>query len=599
VALVPKIKGQVWVLKTIEDHLFCGSDKGVFLISENKAEQIPGISGTWNFEKLETHPNTILGCSYQGFFTLKNSGKGWSLHSIIKGFDESGGMFLEDNDGKIWFSHWMKGIYRLTLNQNADSITKVEYFGSENGFPTRENNSISKVNGQIVFSTVTGFYTFNNKTNKIEPNQLLNKLFGTPRFSKRILETPNGNLWCYSISEIMVAVRQKDNSYKVDSTSFGTLKNKLISGFDYLGYIDNSNLIAGTEDGFSWLDIKNLHSNNNRIKLTVSKVYSTNERDSLITGYLSGSNNDVIPQFDSKHNSIRFEFVGSEFRGENAIQYSYFLENYDSEWSQYSYVNTKEYTRLAKGTYTFRVKAKNMFDSEIVETEYKFTILPPWYQSSTAYIIYLSLLIAMFFLLIKYISYRSEKGAREMEARKEMEMQEQEKRFKADAKEKEKEIIALKNQKLQYELRHKSQDLASSTMNLIRKNEMLLDINTHLDKIGYEIAEKSEPTQLVKKIRKIQEDIKQNIEHDNNWKKFQENFDLVYENYLKRLGEQFPALTVSDKKLCAYLKMDLSSKEIAPLLNMSFRSVEMSRYRLRKKLNLDREINLTEFLQNF
>ena len=74
---------------------------------------------------------------------------------------------------------------------------------------------------------------------------------------------------------------------------------------------------------------------------------------------------------------------------------------------------------------------------------------------------------------------------------------------------------------------------------------------------------------------------------------------MVYENYLKRLGEQFPALTVSDKKLCAYLKMDLSSKDIAPLLNMSYRSVEMSRYRLRKKLNLDREVNLTEFLQNF
>jgi DNA-binding CsgD family transcriptional regulator len=97
----------------------------------------------------------------------------------------------------------------------------------------------------------------------------------------------------------------------------------------------------------------------------------------------------------------------------------------------------------------------------------------------------------------------------------------------------------------------------------------------------------------------MQDEIRVNIEHDNNWKKFQENFDLVYENYLKRLGEQFPALTVSDKKLCAYLKMDLSSKDIAPLLNMSYRSVEMSRYRLRKKLNLDREVNLTEFLQSF
>ncbi len=97
----------------------------------------------------------------------------------------------------------------------------------------------------------------------------------------------------------------------------------------------------------------------------------------------------------------------------------------------------------------------------------------------------------------------------------------------------------------------------------------------------------------------MQDDIKHNIEHDNNWKRFAENFDLVYENYLMRLSERFPNLTISDKKLCAYLKMDLSSKDIAPLLNMSFRSVEMSRYRLRKKMVLDRDINLSEFLQNF
>ena len=179
-------------------------------------------------------------------------------------------------------------------------------------------------------------------------------------------------------------------------------------------------------------------------------------------------------------------------------------------------------------------------------------------------------------------------------------MKEQEKRFKADAKEKEKEIIALKNQKLQYELRHKSQDLASSTMNLIRKNEILLEINKNLDKISDELSENAaEKPALIKRIKRMQDEIRVNIEHDNNWKKFQENFDLVYENYLKRLGEQFPALTVSDKKLCAYLKMDLSSKDIAPLLNMSYRSVEMSRYRLRKKLDLDREVNLTEFLQSF
>lgn len=97
----------------------------------------------------------------------------------------------------------------------------------------------------------------------------------------------------------------------------------------------------------------------------------------------------------------------------------------------------------------------------------------------------------------------------------------------------------------------------------------------------------------------MRENIDSNIRHDDDWKKFEKNFDIVYDEYLTRLGNTFPELTVSDKKLCAYLKMDLSSKEIAPLMNLTYRSVEMMRYRLRKKLNLSREQNLIEFLQRF
>jgi DNA-binding CsgD family transcriptional regulator len=97
----------------------------------------------------------------------------------------------------------------------------------------------------------------------------------------------------------------------------------------------------------------------------------------------------------------------------------------------------------------------------------------------------------------------------------------------------------------------------------------------------------------------MERNIKQNIEQDKNWKRFEENFDLVYENYLKRLGESYPELNMSDKKICAYIKMDLSSKDMAPLLNMSVRSIETNRYRIRQKLSLGRDVNLSDFLQKF
>ena len=80
---------------------------------------------------------------------------------------------------------------------------------------------------------------------------------------------------------------------------------------------------------------------------------------------------------------------------------------------------------------------------------------------------------------------------------------------------------------------------------------------------------------------------------------FQNTFDSVHHDFFKRLEKEFPELNNKEKLLCAYIQMNLISKEIAPLLNISLRGVEISRYRLRKKLNLEEGENLAEFLQKF
>ena len=150
---------------------------------------------------------------------------------------------------------------------------------------------------------------------------------------------------------------------------------------------------------------------------------------------------------------------------------------------------------------------------------------------------------------------------------------------------------------MQLDFEHKAQDLAASTMNVIRKNEILLEIDKSLSKVAeYMPVDRNKSLKILGRIRA---EIKENIQHDDIWQDFEGNFDIVYNDFLKRLGEKYPNLTINDKKMCTYLKMNLSSKEIAPLLNMTVRSIEMTRYRLRKKLGLSREDNLTEFLQKF
>ena len=142
---------------------------------------------------------------------------------------------------------------------------------------------------------------------------------------------------------------------------------------------------------------------------------------------------------------------------------------------------------------------------------------------------------------------------------------------------------------------HKSRELSNVMLNFVSKNEMLQDLKSDLLKISTAIPEQ-ENVHMKKRLLALSGKIDQNMQHDEDWKKFEQNFDYVNNGFLQKLTDQYPELTYSERKMCVYLKMDLLSKEIASLLNISPRSVETVRYRLRKKFGMERDENLRDFL---
>lgn len=598
--LIKGMEGQVWCLDEIDNTLFCGDDQGAFIVYPNRIERIDGLPGTWSFKQLSQHPDMILGCSYQGLFILKKTAKGWKLSHFLKGkFNESSPMFEEDSDGTIWFSHWQKGLFRLYLNASYDSIRRVDLYSQQKGFPSNRNNTIFRVNNRIVFSSEKGFYLYNQKNDKMEPYQKLNKLFTSPPAYMRLHESKNGDVWCVSGKFLGLARKNSNDSYTMDSLTYRILQPKIIIGFEHFNFIDNNNLILNTEDGFSWINTQKPSPTQNTFKVILNSVIATDDNSPKAEARHVFGNVLVNESFKHNQNSLRFEFNAPEYRNESLVQYSYMLENYDKSWSDFSYENAKEYNQLPRGNYVFKVRARDLLESKEAVLSFSFTILPAWYETNIAFGVYIILIILLVSGLVVFINYSSKKGAVEMEKLKEIELQAQKKIFDEESSAKKREIKELKNQQLQYELRHKSQELASSTMNIIRKNEMLLEIMDNISKTSEDIKKNSDSNVILSRLSRMERNIRQNIENDNNWKRFEENFDLVYENYLKRLGETYPELNVSDKKICAYIKMDLSSKDMAPLLNMSVRSIETNRYRIRQKLGLDREVNLADFLQKF
>lgn len=602
---VKGIKGQVWCLEEIDNTLFCGHDHGLYTISrDNTASRIEGLPGIWKIKECPFSPGDILGCSYAGLFILRKENGQWTPHPI-KGFNESSGTFEASPDGTIWMHHWMKGLFRLTVNEKRDSIETIEYFSKEQGFPTDRNNMTNSFNGRIIFSSEGGYWEYDDSIGRMIPFAALNRLFASPPVAAKIEESPAGDLLFLS-GTMQALARLENGQYAIDSLSLKFLQDKRIPGFDNIRWIDRDRFIINTENGFSLIDTRKLNNNVQRKSenVMIKNIHITAGIDSLVFGTrtpIHAGNDTVMLRLPYKNNSLLFEFASPQFSRENAVMYSWWLENYDSGWSSWSGTSSKEYTGLPYGSYVFHVKARtrDSLSPDMPECSFRFTIMPPWYLSKTAIAIYAVMLAFCVYGMISLVGSYSDRQTAEMKKRKEAEMYEQKIRFEEESKRQEREIVMLRNQTLESDLKHKSQDLATSTMNLIRKNEILIRIKNEIGKVQAEMGDPSNAAKNQKRLQKIQADIRENIGHDDDWQKFEHNFDSVYENYLKRLKRDFPRLTVSDMKLCAYLKMDLSSKDMASMMNMSVRSVEQARYRLRQKLGLDRETNLSEFLQDF
>jgi DNA-binding CsgD family transcriptional regulator len=260
----------------------------------------------------------------------------------------------------------------------------------------------------------------------------------------------------------------------------------------------------------------------------------------------------------------------------------------DDHWSDWTTATTQEFLRLPSGSYTFSVRSLGP-NGQLTETaSFSFIIEQPWYLSTGAFLLYL-ILLASFVLMIRF--YLSRKRYK----KKGEELEKNQQKIIADREKAKKKVIQLENEKLQNKIEHKSSQLASNTMAMMRKNNLLSSIKDEIQQQKDELGDQF-PDPYYNKLIKLIED---GIEDEHEWEIFEQLYNEAHGNFFKRLKEEYPQLTPSDLRLCAYLRMNLSSKEIAPLLNISVRGVEERRYRLRKRLDLSTDQNLTELIMTF
>jgi DNA-binding CsgD family transcriptional regulator len=571
--LVNGTKGQVWSIFEYEGTLFCGHDSGTFIIENDRASSIYASSGTWKFEIVPGQKNVLLQGNYSGISVLEKKNNQWSFKNKISGFDYSSKHFEITNNNDVYISHEYKGVFTFHLDNAFTKASKFKTFKN----PTKgKNASLTKFKNNIYYANKKGIYILDQKTNTFEKDKVLSTVFDNDEFtSGKLIVDDSDKMWLFSKNYINYFTSSKlSDQLKLHSIPISSSLSNSMLGYENITHLSNSTYLIGTTDSYYTINTNDLQFKNNSV--SISKI-AFNKLDQKPFNCSIKE----VGNLNHAENNVTFNYTVPEYNKYIYTEYQYLLEGLQEKWSSWSSKTATYYKNLPPGDYVFKVRAKIANSTPENIATYSFTINKPWYATNFAVIIYLILgFILAIYIHRTYKRYYQQKEGKLIEENNLL--------LEIAALENEQQLMKLKNEQLSSDMNNKNRELAVSTMSLIKKDELLTLIKNDL--------KHSSTGDSPRNIKSVISTITKNITEENSWTVFKEAFDNADTDFLKKIKQIHPSLTPNDLRLCAYLRLNLSSKEIAPLLNISVRSVEIKRYRLRKKMDLDHEQGLVEYI---
>ncbi len=589
---VKNSRGQVWNLSVVNDQLLMGHNDGAFVVSGNEARRLDGTTGFWVFMPLQSiQPSGIMLAGTYNGINFYNYEQGKFVYKGVQSYFESA-RYVAVSNNTAWVAHPYLGLYKVNLGNGVKPSYTV--YNDKKHILSSNRNCIFKIKNGIILSTDKGLFEYDEKTDDFVPCTYLRKLLG-PGSISYLREDEAGNIWFIQNHQLGVVDITGEKPMII---YIPELNQKLLTnGFDFIYPYNSKNVLVAGDRGFYLINYDQYKSITDKTPLLITSVKAINGRDSsLFAGFKDqsaakgGLVNNKAAELPFQWNTLHFEFSSPLYGKQASVEYSFMLEDFDKGWSAWSGKTEKEYTYLPPGTYTFKVKARSHPGDTPLIKAYKFTILPPWYSSGWALFLYTSLLV----LLVAGLYRMQKRKFVSQQRRHEEESKRLQYLHQLEIEKSESEIIKLRNEKLETEIQLKNKELATTTINLVQKGEVLHKIKDEFMRMK-KVSNESENPEDFKKIIRMLEPEK--VKKD--WEQFALHFNQVHDEFLVAIKKEYPALTPNEIKLCAYLRLNISSKEIAHIMNITIKSVELSRYRLRKKLQLPPEVNLFNFLLEF
>ena len=568
---IENTEGTVLSLENIDGTLFCGHTSGTLVVKNNKASFVFKEQGTLMLKKVAK--NLILQGGYDGLHLLEKNNNTWRFRNKVTGFDNSIKSFVISDSHKIIVNLEYKGVFKLTLDDDYQNVIDIQ---KEKSLAKSLHSCLLSYQDKIIFSSKDGVFIYDKNKDVFKRDAIFSQLISENGFiSAELIPTNSNKLWSFSKESIKYLTQGELSSKPVvKSIPISASMPKATYGYENIVYLENQNYLIGTSNGYVAVDL-NKYNDQNNYKIQIYKVNNFDLATSKLQVDLSEKKD-----FSSKDNNFEFFYGVPNYDKTTSIKYQYFINGLNENWSNPSTAKSFLLEEIPYGNYTFKVRA--LVDGQVKSNEasFNFVITKPWYLSNGLLLIF-GLFLAVFVLTFYIVNKKSNQHFKKQQeallakAKKESELREFENKQK---------VIKLKKEKLEYVTETKTRELATSAKNIIKKNDFL-------NKIKAELIN-GDP----KNVSKVIDIIDKNLNNTEDWEMFQEAFNNADKNFIKKVKVKQPTLTPNDIRLCVYLRLNLSSKEIAPLLNISSRSVEVKRYRLRKKMQLSHDANLRKYI---
>ncbi len=593
---LPGTEGPSYGIQEIAGNIYVGHHTGIFQLNNSRAIRISTQPGVWQVKQLRTSPRYAVAGTYSGLVLLEVDKRGKLIPKWkIRGFDETSRFFEEDQHGDIYVGQYYKGLYYLRFKKGMTEVVSHRV-SDNNDLPIDDRIILSKIDNELYIASNAGIFEIDQNDGRIVPAKLFAETIGNQ--AVYLLEQDNQkNIHVVAENLIGFFKQISINNYAFVPSSLFHLRYFLNNDLLNLSTDLNEGIMYSANDGL----LHYVPEHEDRISahqtILINKVSSLTQ-DTIL--YRRNPFEDKPIKLDKLLVSVQARVLKInvetfQFRNTSNQQFRYRLIGLEDSFGDWTSSATKEYTNLTEGTYEFLVQSTNYLGEVITSDPLIIQVRPPFYRTLLAKVLLAVCLIGCLILVSRIQKKRYKNKAKRIEEKKLGELEEKQQKLIEIEKQKDKELLQLEEEKVESELRHLNNLLAASTMNLVVKNEFIETIKEELK----EVRRRGKNIETKKALERIEREIDTTLRVQSDWEQFEYHFDKVHGDFLTRLREDFLELTPNDQKLCAFLRLNLSTKEISNLMSISLRGVEVARYRLRKKLGLQKGQNLSKFILEY